>query len=190
MFVFMFRILILVGFWNFGNVKHVGRSKHQSEPTILIQIFFCVNVSINYMVENCQILHISLQKKVLAKFWPTQPNLHFSDLKFSKRTAQNQGRTFFWRKISNICQFLTIEFILTFTQKKIWNKIVGSDLCLLRPTSLTFETENWEVSSISCTTDLGFPDFRKFTQVWDHVSPSSRGVRSSDYMRCNARNVI
>ena len=63
MFFFMFRILILVGFWNFGNVKHVGRSKHQSEPKISIQFFFCVNVSINYMVENCQILHIFLQKK-------------------------------------------------------------------------------------------------------------------------------
>ena len=35
-----------------------------------------------------------------------------------------------------------------------------------------------------------FPDFRKFVRLSWARSPSSRGVRSSDHMRCKALNVI
>ena len=89
------------------------------------------------MVKNWQILHILLQKKVLARFWSTWSNFHFSNLKIPKRGAQNRGRTFFWRRIYKIWQFLTIEFYLTFTEKKIRMKILHSAWCLLRPKSLT-----------------------------------------------------
>ena len=58
------------------------------------------------MVENWPILCIPFQKKVLVWFWFTQSNLHFSDLKFPKRGAENQDRTFFLKKdIQNLSIF-------------------------------------------------------------------------------------
>ena len=119
------------------------------------------------MVKNWQILHILLQKKVLARFWSTWSNFHFSNLKIPKRGAQNRGRTFFWRRIYKIWQFLTIEFYLTFTEKKIRMKILHSAWCLLRPKSLTAETENINVIRNSCTNDLGFPGFSRNSPIYE-----------------------
>ncbi len=47
-----------------------------------------------------------------------------------------------------------------------------------------------QMVSQSCWISRDFPDFPKFVQVWDTVSPSSRGVRSSDCMRWKTLDVI
>ena len=127
------------------------------------------------MVENCQIFYIFLQKKVLSWFWATRfGNFRSEKWRFGC-VSQNLARTFFWRKISKIWQFSTIEFYLTFTQKKIWDVSFCSDCWKLWPKTLTFETENLEVSCKTCTTDLRFSGFSQNSINFDDLDLRAQG---------------
>ena len=119
------------------------------------------------MVKNCQIFYIFLQKKVMSWFWATRfGNFRSEKWRFGC-VSQNLARTFFWRKISTIWQFSTIEFYLTFTHKKIWGVSVCSDCWKLWPKKFDSETENLEVSCKSCTTDLRFPGFSRNPSIFE-----------------------
>ena len=75
------------------------------------------------------------------KFWsssdPHNQIFTFQIWNFQNVWLKIKTELFFWRKIYKIWQFLTIQFVHTFTQKKNWDVFSSSDWCLLRPKMLT-----------------------------------------------------